>query len=263
MIQKSTDQKNEKRTSIFWRFFFPLRSFCPSLIVFIALTPFFSHFYLEAESIEEGKQRLTELHSKLQIKYGSFAEEYPEQLMSVRYISNEAKVLEIGGNIGRNSCVIGSLLKDSKTLVVSEPCLQDAGRLQENRDLNKLEFGIEPAAVSKVKLIQSGWKTIPSSELLPGFSQVNIISFSELEQKYGIQFDTLVVDCEGALYQMLLDDPKMLDNIKLIIIENDFDNIESMKFVHEHFKKHGLQCVYNEAGGWGPCYGCFYQVWKK
>ena len=38
--------------------------------------------------------------------------------MAVQFIHPRAKVLELGGNVGRNSCLIGRLLNDSSELVV-------------------------------------------------------------------------------------------------------------------------------------------------
>ncbi len=217
--------------------------------------------HLNAQSI--GEEKLKVLHTKLHLIHGNFGEEYPEQLMAATFISKNAKVLELGGNVGRNSCIIASLLTNSKNLIVVEPGVGYAEQLLENRDANGLKFRIEVAAVSKVSLIQAGWKTIPGEEVLPGFSDVTTISFNKLQKKHKIKFDTLVVDCEGALYQILVDDPNVLRNINLVIIENDFDKIEEMFFVQEVFKKSGLKCVFNQAGGWGPCVDSFYQVWKK
>lgn len=42
--------------------------------------------------------KLKNIHSKLNIEYGSFNEELPEQKMAVRYLTGNEKVLEIGGN---------------------------------------------------------------------------------------------------------------------------------------------------------------------
>ena len=47
-------------------------------------------------------------------------EEYPEQVMSVLFFEPDDKVLELGSNIGRNTLVISSLLKDSSNLVTLE-----------------------------------------------------------------------------------------------------------------------------------------------
>lgn len=218
---------------------------------------------LEGVSINRAKAKLEVIHSKLHLVHGSLREEYPEQLMAAMYVSKSAKVLELGGNVGRNSCVIGTILKKSENLVVVESSTESATLLQENRDANKLRFQIEASAISKVALVQNGWKTIPSDIDLPGYTRVNTISFNKLKEKYGIQFDTLVVDCEGALYGILMDEPEMLTNIHTIIIENDFDDINHMLYVQKLFEQNGLNLVYNQAGGFGPCYDYFYQVWKK
>ena len=55
------------------------------------------------------KLKLNELHKKLKLNNGNFREEYQEQEMSVLYIKPHNIVLELGGNIGRNSCIIASL----------------------------------------------------------------------------------------------------------------------------------------------------------
>jgi FkbM family methyltransferase len=207
--------------------------------------------------------KLAGLHSRLKLNHGPFYHEYPEQLMSTRFIKGDEKVLEIGGNIGRNSLIIGSLLNDSKNLVSLECDLRIADQLKENRDLNSLNFHIESSALSKRPLIQKGWDTIVSDTLLPGYSPVNTITYDKLLEKYGLDFDTLVVDCEGALYYILMDMPEILNGIKLIIMENDYRDIEHKRSVDTVFTKGGFECIYREAGGWGPCYDRFYEVWGK
>jgi len=48
------------------------------------------------------------------------------------YIKPNDCVLEIGGNIGRNSCVIGKLLSDSRNLLVVESDPESVYKLEEN-----------------------------------------------------------------------------------------------------------------------------------
>ena len=50
--------------------------------------------------------KLKNIQSQLKIDFGSFNDEFPEQLMAVRYLTGNEKVLEFGGNIGRNSLKI-------------------------------------------------------------------------------------------------------------------------------------------------------------
>jgi FkbM family methyltransferase len=207
--------------------------------------------------------KLQTIQSRLNIRYGSLMDELPEQKMAVRYLSGNEKVLEIGGNIGRNSLVIASILQDAKNLVTLESDANIAAQLTENRDLNNLHFHIECSALSNRKLIQKGWDTIPSDTLQEGYSWVNTITYDELIKKYNIVFDTLVLDCEGAFYYILLDMPEVLNNVNLIIMENDYHEISKKNYVDEILSQNNFYRDYAEAGGWGPCYGNFFEVWKR
>jgi FkbM family methyltransferase len=194
--------------------------------------------------------------------HGTFNEEYPEQLLSVMFISPTDNVLEIGGNIGRNSCVISAMLSDSQNLVVLESDPGIASGLIANRDRNFLSFHVENAAISMVPLIQAGWVTHPNTPQ-PGHFQVNTLTYNELKEKYQIPFNVLVADCEGALYYIFQDDESILDDVELIIVENDYHHRVHYVDICEKFIAHGFQIAFTKAGGWGPCYNEFYQVWKK
>jgi len=208
--------------------------------------------------------KLKKIQEKLKIDFGNFQEEYPEQVMVTKYLTGNEKVLEIGGNIGRNSLIIASLLTNSKNLVTVECDTYISSQLQHNRDLNNFQFHVENAALSKYKLIQRGWNCIRSDTLLDGYKNVNIISFDELSIKYKIVFDTLVIDCEGAFYYILSDFPEILNNINLLIIENDYANREQKECVDNILIRHGFVVDYTE-NAFVPmaCANCFYQVWVK
>jgi FkbM family methyltransferase len=206
------------------------------------------------------------LQSKLHMKYGNFTEELPEQKMAVRYLTGKEKVLEIGGNVGRNSLIIASLLENASNLVTIECDENIANQLTENRNLNSLLFHIERAALSKRKLIQKGWNTFPSDVLKDGFFWVNTITLDEIRAKYRITFDTLVLDCEGAFYYILIDMPEILDNINLIIMENDYVDTTHKEYIDKKLTENGFHNDYREAGGWGygcPCSSNFFEVWTK
>ena len=207
--------------------------------------------------------KIQNIHSKLKINYGSFDDELPEQKMVVRYLTGNEKVLEIGGNIGRNSLIIASILENNKNFVTLESDINTGKQLTENRDLNRFNFHIECSALSKRKLIQTGWSTIPSDILKEGWTWVNTITLDNLKNKYNIDFDTLVLDCEGSFYYLLMDMPEILNNIKLIIMENDYCDISHKNYIDDILTKHNFYIDYVECGGWGPCYNNFYEVWKK
>ena len=216
--------------------------------------------YINQNSID---QKLQNVHSKLNITHGDLMDELPEQKMAVRYLTGNEKVLEIGGNIGRNSLVIASILQEASNLVTLETSPDIANQLKENRDLNNLNFHIENSALSNRKLIQIGWDTIPSEVLLPGYQWVNTIGLNELKSKYNIEFDTLVLDCEGAFYYILMDMHEILNTVNLVIMENDYHDISQKEYVDKILTEHNFHRHYVEGGGWGPCYHNFFEVWKK
>jgi FkbM family methyltransferase len=205
-------------------------------------------------------RKLIYIHSTLQIKHGYLNDEIPEQKMVVRYLTGNEKVLEIGGNIGRNSLIIASIVKNN---LVTLECNSDISKqLIENRDLNNFNFYIECSALSNRKLIQKEWDTIPSETLLDGYNWINTITWENLKNKYNIEFDTLVLDCEGAFYYILMDIPEILDNINLIIMENDYRDITHKQYI-DSVLKNNFYLDYVEQGGWEPCYNNFFEVWKR
>jgi FkbM family methyltransferase len=207
--------------------------------------------------------KLQSIHCKLKINHGSFNDELPEQKMVVRYLTGKENVLEIGANIGRNSLVIASILENNDNFVTLESDACIAKQLKENRDLNNFKFNIESSALSNRRLMQIGWDTIPSRILKNGYNWVKTITLEHLKSKYNVEFDTLVLDCEGAFYYILMDMPEILNNINLIIMENDYEDISQKNYIDKILKNNNFYIDYFEGGGWGPCCDNFYEVWKR
>jgi FkbM family methyltransferase len=218
---------------------------------------------VETVNIKDIDTRLSIIHSKIHLRYGSLLDELPEQKMAIRCLSGNEKVLEIGSNIGRNSLVIASILQNQHNFVTLESDKSIYEQLIHNRDINNFNFHVENSALSARKLIQRGWNTIPSDILLDGYKPVNIINFEELKNKYKIEFDTLVLDCEGAFYYILMDMPEILNNINTIIMENDYTDIMHKYYVDEVLISNNFYRYYVESGGWEPCFSNFFEIWKK
>ncbi len=226
----------------------------------------------EGVSIENTIQRLERLHQYIKLDYGSIKDELPEQLMAIRYIKPNDVVLELGGNIGRNSCVIASILSDDRNLVVMESHPQHSLELVQNRKNNGFRFNIEPAALSTVPLIQKGWNTTlkTTKSVPPGYTEINTINFTELKTKYNKHFNVLVIDCEGAFYQILKTQPEVLNGIETVIIENDFIHKQHKEYVDKMFEENRLKMVYtqnlapnDQNKRFKHTLDCFFQVFRK
>ena len=209
--------------------------------------------------------RYYQIRKGLKLDFGTFDDELPEQMMVVRYLQGDEKVLEIGGNIGRNSMIIASILNQcgNSQFVCLECDQNSAGLLAHNKALNNLEFFIEPSALSKRKLILKGWNTVVSEVVLEGFTEVQTITLDQLTAKYNIAFDTLVLDCEGAFYYILMDMPEILLPVQTIIMENDYTDLAHKQYINEVLQKNNFEVVYSLAGGWGVCQPFFFEVWKR
>lgn len=213
----------------------------------------------------------------------SFDDELIEQLLCLKYIKPTSKILEIGANVGRVSLILSTILNDSKNLVSLECCLDTFMKLVLNKNINNYEFNCEKAVLTEQDLYISvladsifacpltldEYNKVIDKEMDKDkclYKKLKKISYSELEQKYNINFDTLVIDCEGSFYYILNDFPNILENINLIIIENDFKSIEHYNYVKDKFISGGFENIetikLNEDKKIDTK-DFFYQVWKK
>lgn len=215
----------------------------------------------------DNELKLQKIHSTVKFLYNSMNGEIPEQKLALKYVDDSCKVLELGGNIGCNSSLL-SCIVDNDNIVVIEPDLEIAEKLMINRDLNGFNFKIETSAISERKLIRNGWHTLPEEFKEKNSLSVDTIRFEDLCKKYSIDFDTLIVDCEGAFYYILKDNPNLLINFKLIIVENDYIKKEHKDYVDNVLKNYNFINIESnklDYSFWpnAPCGDCFYEVWKK
>lgn len=207
------------------------------------------------------QDKVEHIHDNLYF-HGNIMDEYPEQLLIAQFLQPSNIVLEIGANIGRSTLMIASILDDESNLVTLECDPASVAALTHHRDLNHMKFHIEPSALSSFPLYRRGWNTYYEYNKPDDAVPVDTITLAELREKYPLPFDTLVADCEGALAGIIGETPEILDGIKLVIVENDYQDIHSKLEVDRIFKSKGLVLHKNVPGGWGPCTSMFYQVWK-
>ena len=209
-------------------------------------------------------KKLRGIQTGLKLENGFFGQHMVNQEMSVRFIEPTDVVLELGGNIGRNSLVISSLLSDSQNLVVLESDAKIAKTLEKNRDNNNFKFVIEAKALSKQPLIQRGWwtKPLPEGEVPKYWTPVDIVDFETLQSTTGLTFNTLVADSEGSLYYSLKEDPSILDGLEKVLLENDYWAARSQQDeVRQILTSKGFTVVFDRESGLSR--PSFWQVWTK
>lgn len=197
---------------------------------------------------------------------GSMTEEYPEQALIAKFVPPSATVLEIGGNAGRSTCVLGSILTDSSRHVVFECDPASVCDLRKNVAANGFQTHIIPAALSRVPLEQQGWTTRPMANPAPsaGWVAVPTVTLAQIQERFAhLRFDTIVADCEGALYYICVEEPQLFENVHTVVVENDYVHEGHKEFVDEAMRRCGLVSVYSRAGGFGLHKSVFYEVWRK
>jgi FkbM family methyltransferase len=178
-----------------------------------------------------------------------------EQDLANEYILEDDIVLELGARYGSVSCIINSKLNNKNNQVVVEPDERVWNALEKNKNSNNCAFNIVKGFISNKKLDLTNldcWlggygATFIENEktLIPSYS------LDEIKNKYNLNFNVLVADCEGFLEVFFDENPDFYDNLRLIIFEADYaekcnyDKIKN-KLIEKKFNKilEGLQNVW-------------------
>ena len=169
-----------------------------------------------------------------------------EQDLAKQYILENDVVLELGARYGSVSCIINSKLNNKKNQVVVEPDDRVWDALEKNKVNNNCEFNIIKGFISNKKL-----DLINLDVCLGGYgatfiesndTKIPSYSLDEIINKYNLNFNVLVADCEGFLEVFFDENPNFYDNLRLIIFEADYtekcnyDKIKS-KLIKKKFNK--------------------------
>jgi FkbM family methyltransferase len=188
--------------------------------------------------------QIKQCHNLFSCKYPMipFYNECAEKLNAFYNINKNDIVLELGGNIGSTSLVIADKLLNSKNLVVIEPSKKAAKILQQNKIKNNNHFSIFKGCLSRVPLYEKKKKLRRTDYIEPtdnpkeGTKPIKTITYKQLQEKFKLQFNTLVIDCEGCYINIFKEFPEILEKIDKILIEWDDKFIEPL-FLKHKFKK--------------------------
>lgn len=149
--------------------------------------------------------------------------EIEERTLIKEFVRAQDRVLELGGCIGVVSCVTNKLLSAKKSghvVVEANPQLIDP--LCYNRGLNNCNFLVEfgaiatgPEAIFHIdKQVVRGSVKRETKEAI----KIPAFSIQDLEQKHGF-FDVLIMDIQGAEYDVIKNFQEALKHFRLIIME--------------------------------------------
>lgn len=184
--------------------------------------------------------------------------EREEQVCMFRNVRRGDRVLELGGRYGTVSAVLMDMTDD---VVVVEPDAKVLRTLEENLASNgfgnaKVFHGTVGA--SRTKMSDGGGdgyavQTVPCEG---AECHVDHLRYEDLQERYGVVFDTIVADCEGCLPGLIahvLETNPRLEPIKKIIFETDYEDRVDYEGMYATLRRLGFE---RTEGG-------FVQVWRR
>lgn len=181
-----------------------------------------------------------DLYSETGIKINTTESEFPEQCLANMYIEETNKVLELGARYGSVSCIINKKLANKSNQVSIEPDSTVWSALENNIARNGCTVNVFKGFVSKKKrdLLPYGYA---ATSVISETSTLPSASVEEIEEMYGLQFDTLVADCEGFLGEFFDEHPNMYDQLQTVIFEADYPQKCNYDALRTTLKQHGFR----------------------
>lgn len=197
--------------------------------------------YFKKEFIQDGIKihvplELTDFKFRGRFVLGSYEKE--EATYLTRFLKTGDCILELGACLGYVSCLANNLLENEQKHVVLEANPALIPYIAMNRDENGCGFHIEHAIIST-----SETNTFYIHDLIVGGSQkrktankieVDGKSIPQLEEKYGLRFNVLIMDIEGGELEFLRNHKEELKGIERIFMEiHPFAGILTLKEAQE------------------------------
>lgn len=149
-----------------------------------------------------------------------------EQDLANLYIMETDVVLELGARYGSVSCVINSKLNKKTNQVVVEPDDRVWNALEENRKRNSCEFHIVKGFVSEKKLdlteLDCCLGGYGSTFIENKDTKIKSFTLDQVREKYKLDFNVLVADCEGFLEVFFDENPGFYAKLRCIMFEADY-----------------------------------------
>jgi len=143
--------------------------------------------------------------------------EHIEQELAKQWIKPEDRVLELGARYGSVSIVTNQIIRDKSTHYVVEPDETVWSALESNMKLNDCDFNIVKGIIGTKRYRLQGTDYEKTSTIDTSYGTPQVKSFD----LPNVDFDTLIVDCEGFLEEFYDDNKPLFSRLKKMIIECD------------------------------------------
>ena len=185
--------------------------------------------------------------------------EKEEQIAAAKYITKNCVVLELGARYGAVSCIINKMIENPSNQVSIEPDERVWAALEDNMMRSNCEFSVVKGMISKRPM---GLHLAGSATTAFHVERSNIPHYTieEIEAKYGLVFDTLVADCEGFLEIFFDENPKLYDQLNLIIMEKDYPQKCNYAKIAANLTQHNFVLIESKLY---PNSTVGLQVWRK
>lgn len=172
------------------------------------------------------------------VNYESLEKQEQEDANS--FIKPDDKVLELGARYGGVSITINKILKNKKDHVAVEPDPIVWDSLEKNRDRHHCEFQICKGAISNkpLKINDGGYNGFGNYTTGDDDGNVSLFKISD----FNIDFNVLVVDCEGALENFYNENKDFFKNLRLILYERDGKDC-NYEYLEDEFHKLGFKVI--------------------
>ncbi|UJH69044.1 FkbM family methyltransferase [Allomuricauda sp. SCSIO 65647] len=139
------------------------------------------------------------------------------------HLDPNAKILELGSCLGYISCLTNKLISNKSDHVVLEANPKLIPWIEKNKKENTCSFSIENRIISK-----DTSNTFFIHDLIVGGSTKRVTgekveiegsSIEELQKKYNLEFDTLIMDIEGGELDFFRNFQSSVKNFKAIFFE--------------------------------------------
>ncbi len=164
--------------------------------------------------------------------------EVTEQELAKKYIDENDKVLELGARYGTVSCLVNSKLKNKKDHYVVEPDKKVWSSLDKNKKINNSEFTIIKGIIGKTNMKMEGdgygIRSVPSDN-----PDIELYSIPDVD------FNTLIVDCEGCFENFYNENKDFVKGLNKIMYETDYGDKCDYNYIKKELLSAGFKIKEN------------------